>query len=68
MKIEIEILKINVYTGCGTDHVQIYTTLPPGINNCKCNQTIEFKVDAGNGTEYVKKHFGIDAFEFDTSG
>ena len=60
MKITLGIEKIEIKSGDGSDHIMIFTNLPPATKPCTQNQIIEFKVAKGDGAQYIRENFGIE--------
>lgn len=63
MKSCIDVGKITVLSGFGTDKIIIETDLPNGIYPYTGNATVTLEVARGTGIDYVRKQFECEPNE-----
>ena len=58
MKIELDIIKITLITGIGSDKALFYVSLPDGCWPYEENKaSFTMNIAKGNGKQYLKTHF-----------
>lgn len=60
MKIELEVMKVVVLTGCGMDAIVLHVEAPTAFPEMQYAPSLKLEARAGYGAQYCREQFGIE--------